>query len=206
LTNDDQFAERCYSFHYQGLARKPGAYSGTRGSNLRLSEFQGNLLLGQMARVIEQGSRRAENATYLTNLLNEVPGIQPAKLYEGVTRSAYHLFMFRYNKAQFAGLDRAKFLAALGPEGIPGIAGYREMNLDDYVSGLAKNKHFFKIYGENRLNAWLEQNRHCPANQQLAQQGVWFTQNMLLGPRSDMDKIAEAIRRIQKHAAELARS
>jgi hypothetical protein len=27
---------------------------------------------------------------------------------------------------------------------------------------------------------------------------------MLLGPRSDMDKIAEAIRRIQKHAAELA--
>jgi perosamine synthetase len=35
---------------------------------------------------------------------------------------------------------------------------------------------------------------------------VWFTQPMLLGERSDMDQIAEAIRKIQAHAAEIART
>jgi len=33
---------------------------------------------------------------------------------------------------------------------------------------------------------------------------VWFTQTMLLGSSGDMDKIAEAIRKIQTHAATLA--
>ncbi len=107
--------------------------------------------MAQMTRLIEQSNRRNENALYLTGLLSEIPGIKPAKLYDGATRSAYHLYMFRYDKAQFAGLDRARFLAALSAEGVPCSAGYGVMNKDDYVSGLAKNKHFLKLYGEKRL-------------------------------------------------------
>jgi perosamine synthetase len=210
LTNDDGFAEICFNFHNQGRARRAGgynfSYSGTRGSNLRLSEFQGALLSAQMTRILEQTNRRTENANYLTGLLGEIPGLKPAKLYDGVTRSAYHLYMFRYDKSQFANLDRAKFLAALSAEGIPGSGGYGEMNKDAYVTSLAKNQHFLKVYGEKRLQEWAEQSRNCPQNERLCQEAVWFTQNMLLGPRTDMDKIAEAIRRIQKHAAELARA
>jgi dTDP-4-amino-4,6-dideoxygalactose transaminase len=210
LTNDDQFAEVCYNFHNQGRARQVSgynfSYSGTRGSNLRLSEFQGSLLTAQMTRVVEQTNRRTENANYLTRMLGEIPGIKPAELYEGVTRSAYHLYMFRYDKAHFAGLDRAKFIAALGADGVPCSAGYSVMNKDAYVSGLAKNKHFLKIYGEKRMQEWLERNEDCPGNEQLCQEAVWFTQNMLLAPRAQMDQIAEAIRRIQKHATELAKA
>jgi dTDP-4-amino-4,6-dideoxygalactose transaminase len=210
LTNDDQFAEVCYNFHNQGRARQVSGYnftySGTRGSNLRLSEFQGSLLTAQMTRVIEQTNRRTENANYLSRMLSEIPGIKPARLYEGVTRSAYHLYMFRYDKAHFAGLDRAKFIAALGADGVPCSAGYGVMNKDAYVSGLAKNKHFLKIYGEKRMQEWLDRNKDCPGNEQLCQEAVWFTQNMLLAPRAQMDQIAEAIRRIQKHANELAKA
>ena len=210
LTNDDQFAEVCYNFHNQGRARQVKGYnftySGTRGSNLRLCEFQGNLLVAQMSRVIEQTNRRTENANYLTKLLSEIPGIKPAKLYDGVTRSAYHLYMFRYDKAAFAGLDRAKFMGALGKEGVPSSGGYGVMNKDDYVSGLAKNKHFLKVYGEKRMKYWLEQNQNCPQNDKVCEQAVWFTQTMLLGPKSDMDQIAEAIRKLQKHAGELAKA
>jgi dTDP-4-amino-4,6-dideoxygalactose transaminase len=210
LTNDEQFAEICFNFHNQGRARQAGGYnfnySGTRGSNLRLCEFQGSLLVAQMSRVLEQTNRRTENANYLTKLLGEIPGIYPAKLYAGVTRSAYHLYMFRYDEARFAGMPRAKFLSALNAEGVPCSAGYGVMNKDAYVSGLAKNRHYLKIYGEKRMQAWLEQTGHCPQNERLCQQAVWFTQNMLLGPRTDMEKIAEAMRRIQKHSAELARA
>jgi len=208
LTNDAQFAEVCYNFHNQGRARQVTGYnftySGTRGSNLRLSEFQGRLLLAQMTRVVEQTHRRTENAKYLTQLLNNIPGIKPAKLYGGTTRSAYHLYMFRYDKNTFAGLDRRRFISALAAEGVPASSGYGVMNKEAYVSGLAKNPHFLKIYGEQRMQQWLEQNQNCPQNEQLCAEAVWFTQNMLLGPREDMDQIADAIRKIQKHAGELA--
>jgi len=63
-----------------------------------------------MTRVVEQSNRRNENGIYLTKLLGEIPGIKPAKLYDHATRSAYHLYMFRYDKAQFAGLDHAGFV------------------------------------------------------------------------------------------------
>ena len=35
---------------------------------------------------------------------------------------------------------------------------------------------------------------------------MWFTQTMLLGPREDMDQIADAVRKIQRQAGMLARS
>ncbi len=209
LTNDDQFADVCYNFHNQGRARAvSGAnftYAGARGSNLRLSEFQGTLLVAQMSRVIKQTNRRTENANYLTSLLNQIPGIKPAKLYDGVTRSAYHLYMFRYDKAAFAGLERAKFMEALSKEGVPCSGGYGTMNKDAYVTGLAKDAHFLKVYGERRMQEWLEQTQHCPENDKLCAQAVWFTQNMLLGSRVDMDQVAEAIRKIQKYAGDLAK-
>lgn len=209
LTNDDQFAETCYNFHNQGRGRAVTGYNftyaGTRGSNLRLSEFQGSLLMAQMTRVLEQTNRRTENANYLAQLLNEIPGIQSAKLYEGVTRSAYHLYMFRYDAAKFAGMPRAKFLAALGKEGVGASGGYGMMNKDAYVTGLAKDRHFLRVYGEKRMKEWLEQTLNCPQNDKVCEQAVWFTQNMLLGPRSDMDQIADAVRKIQRHAGDLAK-
>jgi perosamine synthetase len=210
FTNDDQFAETCYNFHNQGRARQVSGYNftyaGTRGSNLRLAEFQGRLLSAQLARVVAQTQRRSDNANYLTKLLQEIPGITPAKLYAGTTRSAYHLYMFRYDPTAFAGLNKGKFLAALGAEGVPSSGGYGMMNKDSYVLGLAQNKHFLKVYGAQRMKEWREQTLHCPQNDKVCEQAVWFTQNMLLGPRRDMDQIAEAIRKIQKHAAELARA
>jgi len=145
LTNDEQFAQTCYDFHNQGRGGRISTFnpgSGTRGSNYRLSEFQGNLLLAQMSRVAEQTNLRTENAIYLTKLLNEIPGITPAKLHDGATRSAYHLYMFRYDKMQFAGLSRAKFLNALNREGIPCTNGYGMMNKDAYVTNLAKNRQY----------------------------------------------------------------
>jgi len=84
--------------------------------------------------------------------------------------------------------------------------GYGTLNLDAYVSGLAKNKHFLKIYCEQLMQQWLDQNRNCPQNERLCGEAVWFTQNLLLGPREDMEQIANAIRKIQQHGAELTKA
>ncbi|MBX3255203.1 MAG: DegT/DnrJ/EryC1/StrS family aminotransferase [Chitinophagaceae bacterium] len=207
-TNEEAFIRTCYNFHNQGQGGRSAAYTpgvGTRGTNLRLTEFQGSLLLAQMTRLLEQSNRRWENAQYLTRLLKEIPGITPAKLYPGTTRSAYHLYMFRYDKNHFAGLSRSKFLEALSAEGVPNSVGYGQMNKDSYVTGLAKNKHYLKIYGEKTMQEWLERNQ-CPQNDVLtSEQSVWLFQNMLLGTKKDMEQIAEGIRKIQKYAADIAK-
>ena len=43
-------------------------------------------------------------------------------------------------------------------------------------------------------------------NDRLCEEAVWFTQTMLLAPRGAMDRIAEAVRKIQTHAAELVKA
>ena len=205
-SNNADFIKTCYNFHNQGQGGTTtsfGTGTGTRGTNLRLTEFQGNILLAQMTRLREQAATRDRNARYLTSLLNEIEGIEPAKLYEGTTAGAYHLYMFRYLKEGFGGLSRDKFIKALQAEGIPCSQGYGQMNKDEYVTGLAKNKHYLKIYGEKRMQEWLEQNE-CPQNDKLtSEQSVWFLQYMLLGNQSDMDKIAAAIKKIKKYAKQI---
>jgi len=209
LTNDADFSEACYNFHNQGRARQTSgytfAYSGTRGSNLRLAEFQGNLLLAQMTRLEAQTRQRTENAEHLTRLLQEIPGIAPAKMYPGCTRNAYHLYMFRYQKEGFAGLERAKFMQALQREGVPCSGGYSPLNRDQYVRGLPKSRHYRRLYTEAELKAWEERN-DCPRNEELCAQAVWLTQNMLLGSRTSMEQIAAAVRRIREHASEIAKA
>jgi hypothetical protein len=61
------------------------------------------------------------------------------------------------------------------------------------------------LFSPERLARWEEQNQ-CPVNDRLCEEAVWFTQNMLLGPRRDMEQIAEAIRKIQANAGKLVKA
>ena len=48
-------------------------------------------------------------------------------------------------------------------------------------------------------NKFMDRNQ-CPENDLLCTEMVWFTQNLLLGSREDMDSIANAISKIQTSA------
>jgi perosamine synthetase len=210
LTNDEKLLEKCYAFHNNNgpAKRKAGynfSYRGGRAANLRMTEFQGALLMAQMTRLEAQSRIREQNAQYLTAMLREVPGIVPARMYEGCTRNAYHLYMFRYDSRQFAGLTRDKFLAALAAEGIPASKGYSPLNKEAFLKDVLQSRGYRKIYAQAELDRWEERTR-CPENERLCAEAVWLTQNMLLGERSDMDQIADAVRKIQAHAGELAKS
>jgi dTDP-4-amino-4,6-dideoxygalactose transaminase len=206
LTSDPDLAERCYAFQNNNLARRAtgyrSAFLGGRGANLRMTEFQGNLLLSQMTRLEQQSRTRDQNAAYLTSMLREIPGILPAKQYEGCTRNAYHLYMFRYQSDRFGGLPRSRFLQALSAEGIPCSGGYSPLNKEAFLPAALTSKGFRRIYPKEVLDRWEERNR-CPANDRLCQEAVWFTQPMLLGSRSDMDQIAAAVWKVHANAEAL---
>ncbi len=207
LTSDDALYDRCWAFHDNCRARRgrPTPPLGGRGANLRLTEFQAGLLLAQMTRVEAQAKVREENARYLSRQLREIPGIVPARMYEGCTRNAYHLYMLRYQPEPFGGLPRARFLEALEAEGVPCSPGYSPMNREKYVAATLASKAYRRIYPKDVLDGWAERNQ-CPANDRLCGEAVWLTQTMLLGPRQDMDDIVAAVRKIHASAAELAKA
>ena len=107
--------------------------------------------------------------------------------------------------AYFAGLSRARFLEALKAEGVPAAGGYAPLNKEAFLEDTLTSRGFRRIYGERAFADWRERN-HCPQNDRLCAEAVWLEQTMLLGPRSDMHQIAEAARKVQAHAARMAKA
>jgi dTDP-4-amino-4,6-dideoxygalactose transaminase len=205
VTADAALIERCFRFHSNGRGRRASGFSyETNGANLRMTEFQAALLLAQMTRLEEQSKVRDDNAAYLTALLKEIPGLEPARLHEGCTRSAWHIYMMRYSKEEFAGVPRQTFLKALQAEGVPCSGGYRPLNREPFLKNVLYSKAYRAVFSEDRLKQWEERNQ-CPANDRVCEEAVWFGQTTLLGTRRDMDQIAEAIRKIRSQADALRR-
>ncbi len=217
VTQQAELMRVCMSFHNHGrpysldpdqnIIPDPNSHFSypRNGDNCRLTEFQGALLLEQLTRLERQTRTREQNAQYLTRQLAEIPGITPARMYGGCTRNVYHLYLFRYHSADFAGLSRPRFLEALRAEGIPCSPGYSPLNKEPFLNATLESRGFRLLYTQPELAALRERNR-CPENDKLCAEAVWLYQALLLGTRNDMDQIAAAVRKIQRHASQLLRA
>ncbi len=206
--NDEALMDLCHSYHNCG--RPYGSLKGQTGypivgTNRRMTEYQAAILLNQIQRLEADTAKRGENAGYLTSRIKDIPGIVPHKLVEGATRAVYHLYPFRYKKEQFNGLPRSRFLAALSAEGIPCSGGYGPQYRDGLIEAALNSKNFKRAFPKERLDRYRDE-LHYPANDQLCEEAVWFTQNMLLGPKSDMDDIANAIQKVYENRDELVKA
>lgn len=207
VSDDEEFMDRCSSYHSYGnpygtVAGTVGAGTIRQGTKLRLTEYQAAIGLAQMARLEEQTVVRSQNANYLQARMKEIPGIQPYRLYKNVTRAAFHLFPFRFKSEAFKGMTRAQFQKALAAEGIPCSTGYAPLNKMPFLENTFKTKNFQKMYPAEMLDInQYNANNQCPENDRLCnEEALWFTQNLLLAEKSDMDDIANAILKIQKNA------
>jgi dTDP-4-amino-4,6-dideoxygalactose transaminase len=194
--DDEAVMNRAYSYHNFGSG---GPYL---GSKCRMTEFQAAILLTQMQRLEEQTQRRWENATYLTAKLQAIPGILPHRLYDGVTRAAYHLYPFRYSAQEFNGVTRDKFMAALRAEGIPCSGGYGRLNEAPFIENTLSSRNFQRMYSRDQLDHCRAQ-IECPDNNRLCSEAVCFSQQLLLGNRDDMDDIVNAIGKIYENREQL---
>ena len=205
IGNDDEIMDRCFSHHNCG--RPYGSVKATSkypiiGSNRRMQEFQAVILMSQMKRILKDADTRLENALYLTSKIKDIPGIIPYKLCDGATRSAYHLYPFRYKKEYFDDVPREKFLDAMRAEGIPCSVGYGPQNKDGLIEEALNSRGYQRLFSNERLKKYREEN-HLPDNDQLCKEAVWFTQNMLLGTKRDMDDIADAMVKVYKNRDKL---
>ena len=206
LTSDDALADRLYKIHSNGRATTTSSttfqYDPLHAGNYRMTGFQAAILLSQMAHVEAFAKTRNENALYLTSLLKEIPGVYPQKIYDGAT-SAWHLFMFRIVEEEF-GCSRDKLIAALNADGISCSVGYGTGDWINYVRSIYSTKAAKRVYSDKALDDWAARTE-LPNLAKLCSQAVWFGQTQMLAERQNMDVIADAVRRIKKHAAEIAK-
>ena len=204
--NDDELMDRVWSYHncgrpYRSVKRTSG-YP-IIGTNRRMMEYQAAIGLSQIKRLESDTQKRNDNAKYLTSKIKDIPGIAVHRLYDGVTRCAYHLYPFRYKKEYFNGAPRQKFLAALSAEGIPCSGGYGPQYRDELIEVALQSKNFTRSFSKARLDQYRHQ-LDFPGNDQLCEEAVWLSQTLLLGNKKDMNDIANAIAKIAENKDQLA--
>ncbi|MBB6734317.1 aminotransferase class I/II-fold pyridoxal phosphate-dependent enzyme [Cohnella zeiphila] len=186
LTNDRELADRVWSFSNVGRVREGGWYQHERiGWNLRMTEFQAAVLLGQMTRLDEQMEKRERNGKLLTKLLGEIEGIRTLRRDPRITRHAYHLYMFKLAPEVADAVAKSEVIRRIQAEGIPVSAGYVSLNRNEAVL-----REIESLTGERRVN-------DCPVSERACEkETLWLHQNVLLGDEEDMHDIARAVQKV----------
>jgi dTDP-4-amino-4,6-dideoxygalactose transaminase len=200
LTDDEAVADDCRSFTNVGR-RKGGAWYQhfNVGSNLRLTEFQGALLLAQLSRLEEHTLRRQANAEIITQGLRGIPGIIPIENDPRITRRGYHLYAMRLD-LNTLGISRDRFVEALTAEGVPAMNGY--------TSPLYKNPMFERMSTDRSARPYLGdvmdyRTVQCPVCEQICVDTMWLFHTLLLADASAMEEVVEAIHKVAANAADL---
>jgi dTDP-4-amino-4,6-dideoxygalactose transaminase len=187
LTDDAELDELLWSYRNVGRRRGGEWYEHVRlGWNLRMTEFQAAVLLGQMHRMPEQQAQRTKAAAYLDAGLAAIPGVVPVKVPEGVTAHSWYTYHWRWLGADEGGLPKAEFSRALAAEGIPVFGGYVPLNRNRAVVDEIQR------LGGREPDA-------CPnAERAAADEVMVFALPMLMGTTADLDDVVAAVDKVAR--------
>ncbi|MGH3763455.1 DegT/DnrJ/EryC1/StrS family aminotransferase [Actinophytocola sp.] len=200
ITDDADLAEAAWSLHNCGRRPSEPWYAHFElGANHRLTEWSAAVLLAGLDRLPGELARREANASYLDSELSTIDGVRPLGRDPRVDTHAHHLYLFRFDPAAFAGLDRDSFVAALRHHGIPASVGYPEP--------LYRQPVFARARFDHRATGWTPDNPltrygdlHLPVCERACAETVWLPQSLLLAPESEMADVVAAVRQIRRAA------
>lgn len=174
-----------------------------QSGNYRITEFQAAILIEGLKRLPQQNRIRDNNAVYLNSLLKNIPGIQPIRRDRRETQEAYYNFSFRYNREEFKNLPVKRFREALtGELGIEVAASYIPLNKCSlYVPHTKPSRHklneaYWKAIDPSRFDLPVCDRIHL-------EESACIHHKVLMGPKTDMDLIATAIRKVYENAERL---
>jgi perosamine synthetase len=202
--NDQALMDECFTIQNRGAARS--GKNVTIGPKYRMNEFEGAVLMGQIAGAKERFEIRNANAAYLNSKLKEIPGITPQKHYPGTESGSYYHYGVSYNKSQFNNTDRAVFLKAMNAEGIP-VGSYIKSGLHrepwvDHIIGLNDYK---TMYSAQRLKDY-KASMVLPNCDRICNETLvsFWGSGILLGTREEMDMIVNAFTKVYENREKLA--
>lgn len=200
ICNDETLRDAAWAYADCGRVKGEWFYHhATYGSNLRMTEWQGAVLSGQLQRFPEQNRIRNDNAVALNAALDQIAGIRTPRRDPRMDSQGNYCFVFHYDASQFAGLPLRRFEAALAAEGIP--MGVSYPSLTDLA--VFRNRNFAPRLREHAPTIDYS-TQHLPRAEHAAASTVWLQHRLLLAEREDVLDVARAVERIQQHAAEIA--
>jgi dTDP-4-amino-4,6-dideoxygalactose transaminase len=193
---DRKVYEKIWSVHNNG--RVWGELEPFVGTNARMTEWQAAVLCAGLERLDADIERRMANADYLDREFRAFPFFEPMRKDIKITRNSCHLYTFKYKKEGLYGISREKFINALNAENVCSAAdGYC---FPIYEMQMMYGGEFKKITGRDFVNP----KENLQNNETAAySEGAWIYHSSLLGERSDMDAILEAVEKIYKNKDEL---
>lgn len=129
-TDDDEIAEKCYSFKHFGAK---GSSFETIGTNYKLSNVLSAIGLIQMTKIEKIVSDRIQKAKIYKELLSKIDGIRPAYEDKG-TRQTYQSYTCYVEKENF----RDKIRKALDNENIQSQIGTYSLHLEPAYKNIKK--------------------------------------------------------------------
>jgi len=189
VTNDDAIADLAWSIANVGRIRGGAWYGHANvGWNLRMTELQATLGLAQLTRLEAQMQLRENNARLLSQLLGQIEGIGCLDRHPGVTRHAYHLFMFTLDGPYAGEANKKEVIARLNAEGIPVTHGYPSLNRNEAI-----RREIDKLTGGAKPAA------DCPVSENMSGgRLLWLHQNVLLADEEAMYDIAAGVRKVME--------
>ena len=143
----------------------------------------------------------ASRARTPLGLLQEIEGITPSVRRSQVTRQAYYGYTFRYDEDAFGGLSCQRFRQALKAElNLNFGSTYEPLNRSPLFKPLSKRRHHLGDEYQRRIDP---RQYELPQCQRAFREVVLGLHSFLLADSKRMEMIAESIKKIQKHAAEL---
>jgi L-glutamine:2-deoxy-scyllo-inosose/3-amino-2,3-dideoxy-scyllo-inosose aminotransferase len=174
-----------------------------QSGNYRITEFQAAILVEGLKRLPAQNRLRDDNAVYLNSVIKNLPGITPIRRDKRETNEAYFNFTFRYNSREFKNLPVNKFREALTAElGIEVAPSYTPLNKCSLYVPLTKpsrhrlNDEYWAAIDPSRFN--------LPVSDRIYfEESACIHHKILIGTRSDMDMVAEAISKVYENTESL---
>ncbi len=204
LTSDDELRQRCES--HVNCGRKEPGYDGFEGlvfsGNYRMTEFQAALLHSRLAALEPERKLREQNATHLSGLLAEIDGVAPMRRDARTTHLGCYQYLFRYDPEAFGGAPRDVFIQALTAEGIPAEGDFYVPIYQSPLFPVDAERYpaIRERYGE-RIGP---DAADCPVAERAAyREAVWLHHPLFMTDSAAMERIAEAIVKIQRSADEL---
>lgn len=205
ITSNLQFFEHLQSQVNCGRASTTDQFEQrVLGSNYRMTEFQAAMLIGQLEMLPELADQRARAAAQLSSALATISGVRPLPPQPGITREAIYCYVFQY-RPEDQRVARDLFVAALEAEGIPCDGRFYEpVYRSDLFYATPENCPQLAAGRDGPVDY---ASVRCPVSERAAyEESVWLPQFLLLGEDSDVEQIADAVGKVMRNLADLAKA
>jgi len=200
LTSDETLARRAHSLIDCGRAKDPQEKDFTLGANYRLSELNAALLVVAMRKFPAQQEERAITGKAFEALAAQIPGVRVMPHDDRITRWSFYNYILAIDPDAFGGATNEAVCVAMEAEGIPAEVQYPSMNRYELFQPSLSRLPVAVEYADR-----LDPNRMSfPVAEAAGQrESIYFMENVFRDGSAGIEDAAEALAKIQRHAAEL---